>query len=730
MKFFFSFFLFALIFPSLFSQNSFTAVIKDSATHETLVGVNAIILGTTKGSSSNAKGEITIKDIPDGEQIISFSFIGFKTSEQKFIFPLSSLTPIIIFLSASEEKLEEVIVEGTRSNKSIANIPTRVEVLTEEIDEASTMDPSKIAHLLTHSTGIQVQTTSVTSSTANVRIQGLDGRYTQILKDGFPLYGGFSGSLSIMQIPPLDLRQVEYIKGSASTLYGGGAISGLINLISKEPAKEEALFHINASQVGAFDVNSYMSKRNDKVGFTLLAQKNTHEYFDADKDGFTDLPQLTKYNFNPKLFIYFSEKTKFSIGSTLTNEIREGGDTKLINDLNPDSLHFYKEINDINRITSQFKLDHKIIAGHSISIRNSFNFFHRALKITSSPFSGEYQFSGNQLSTFSEIAYTLINNQNILIAGANFYSDDFNEENTNSNILRDEGYKTIGAFANYNFDIGRKISLETGLRTDYVLNSKLFILPRISSLFRWTEKLTTRIGGGLGYRNPTMFNQEAELLGYNDVLPIDFSKVKAEESYGGNVDIGFRTPLGEHFFINFNQLFFYSYLNRPLILEDTGSASGVYHFINANGNTQSIGGETFFKFGFYDFVFFAGYTFTKATNNFNGSTSEILLTPTHSLKGDLLYSLPGKWRIGVDYEYKSSQLLTTTRNSRPFWTYGAVVEHTWDKVTFFGNVENFTDVRQTKFEPLISSPYNTPQFTPVWAPLDGIVLNGGIKLRL
>lgn len=94
-----------------------------------------------------------------------------------------------------------------------------MEVLTEEIDEASTMDPSKIAHLITHSTGIQVQQTSATSNTANVRIQGLDGRYTQMLKDGFPLYGGFSGSLSIMQIPPLDLRQVEYIKGSASTLY-------------------------------------------------------------------------------------------------------------------------------------------------------------------------------------------------------------------------------------------------------------------------------------------------------------------------------------------------------------------------------------------------------------------------------------------------------------------------------------------------------------------------------
>lgn len=89
------------------------------------------------------------------------------------------------------ENLDEIIVQGTRSNRSIANVPTRVEVLTEEIDEAATMDPSKIAHLLTHSTGIQVQQTSATSNTANVRIQGLDGRYTQMLKDGFPFMGDF-----------------------------------------------------------------------------------------------------------------------------------------------------------------------------------------------------------------------------------------------------------------------------------------------------------------------------------------------------------------------------------------------------------------------------------------------------------------------------------------------------------------------------------------------------------
>ncbi len=709
---------------------AFKVIVRDSLTKEPLIGVAVSIKGTSNGASSNISGEISIVNIPDGLQTVVFSYIGYKKREVNYIFPLTDNSRKTIFLATSSDELEEVIVEGTRSNRSIANIPTRVEVLTEEIDEASTMDPSKIAHLITHSTGIQVQQTSATSNTANVRIQGLDGRYTQILKDGFPLYGGFSGSLSIMQIPPLDLRQIEYVKGGASTLYGGGAISGLINLISKEPEKEETLLHLNGSHIGAFDVNAFMSRKINKLGFTLLAQRNTHLAFDADKDGFTDLPQLTKYNFNPKLFFYFTEKTKLSVGGTLTSEIREGGDVQLLNHQKADSTHFYKETNDISRMTTQLKLEHKFSDAYSFSIRNSFNIFHRGLEITPAFALGEYRFAGKQLSSFSEVAYSFRKNQNVLITGLNFYTDQFTEEPLQSAVLRNERYETFGGFANYTFDIGKRVAIESGLRVDYVINQKTYVLPRVSALLKWTDRLTSRLGGGLGYRNASIFNQEAELFGYRNVLPIDRTKTQAEQSYGGNVDIGYKMPIGDRFFININQMFFYTYLNKPLVLQDTNGTSGIYNFINANGYTQSWGTETFFKFGFYDFVLFAGYTYTNAINHFDNITSDLTLTPHHSLKGDLLYALPNKWRIGLDYEYKSSQTLSNGLKTKDFWTFGAVVEYTWKNYTFFGNLENYTNFRQTQYSSMVSQPYDTPQFTEVWAPLDGIVFNAGIKIRL
>lgn len=716
---------------NLHAQHEFRAVLQDSASREPLPGATVQLKGTANGTAADGQGRVQLNNIPAGAQVLVFRMTGYEEMERTFVFPRQGEPPVILMVAEVSEA-EEIIVEGTRTGRSIDDIPTRVEVLTEEIDEASTMDPSKVAHLLTHSTGIQVQQTSATSNLANVRIQGLDGRYAQILKDGFPVYGGFSGSLSVMQIPPLDLRQVEYIKGSASTLYGAGAISGLINLISKEPVegKGEALIHVNASHIGAFDVNAFTSGRKGKYGYTLLAQRNTHRFFDADKDGFSDMPELTKYNLNPRFFIWFGEKTKMYAGATITNETRKGGDTRLFAYGQPDSLHFYSETNEINRLTTQVKLEHRIDSISTFTVRNSFNIFDRGMIILPAFALGEYRFAGTQVSSFSEASYTWKRRSAVFITGLNFYSDDFREEKLMSTVLRDEKQQTAGWFANFTSDLGSRMAIECGLRTDYSAQNDLNLLPRLSALFKWTKKLTTRIGGGMGYRNASIFNQEAELLAYRNVMPIVHGAPREEKSYGGNADIGFKTPIGEKFFLNINQMFFLSRLDNPLVLMDTAVNSGVYHFVNAAGYTESYGAETFFKFGFYDFVFFAGYTYTHATNHWADSSVAVTLTPMHSLKGDLLYALPGKWRIGADYEFKSGQRLSSGRYSPAYWTFGLVVERTWKNFTFFGNVENITDVRQTRYESLVSAPYGTPQFTEVWAPLDGFVFNFGLKIRL
>ena len=189
-----------------------------------------IIEGTTTGGISNTDGICRFDNVPDGRTIFNISFVGYEASIVTLNFPEDNNKIIEIELEEGDEELEEVVISTTRSSRTIIDIPTRIEVITgEELGEKAAMNSSNIGMLLRETTGVQIQQTSLSSGNMSIRIQGLDGRYTQILKDGFPLYGGFAGGLSIMQIPPLDLKQVELIKGSNSTLYGGGAIAGLVN---------------------------------------------------------------------------------------------------------------------------------------------------------------------------------------------------------------------------------------------------------------------------------------------------------------------------------------------------------------------------------------------------------------------------------------------------------------------------------------------------------------------
>ena len=124
-----------------------------------------------------------------------------------------------------------------------------------------------------------------------------------------------------------------------------------------------------------------------------------------------------------------------------------------------------------------------------------------------------------------------------------------------------------------------------------------------------------------------------------------------------------------------------------------------------------------------------GYTYTDARQSYNNN-KEVPLTPRHSIKGDILYVVPAKWRIGVDYEFKSPQTLTNGFVTKPQFMTGLVVERTVENFVLFFNAENVTDVRQSRYGSIISNPYGTPQYTEIYAPLDGLFLNFGFKIKV
>ena len=716
------------------AQNTFTAKVLDSENAEALIGASLTLKGTTNGISTDVNGLATLTNIPNGEHIISISFIGYEEEYLRLKFPIESAKVHSILLNPSNTEIGEIIIEATRGNRTVANLPTRTEVLTDEIDEAASMEPSKISHLITHSTGIQVQTTAAGSNGAVVRIQGLNGRYTQMLKDGFPLYGGFSGSLDILQIPPLDLRQVEFVKGSASTLYGGGAIAGIVNLLTKKAKKDETLLHINLSHIGAKDFNVFNAKRFGKWGFTNLASMHIHEPYDADENGFSDIAQVSKFNFNPKLFYNPNKKMELYLGAGMTKENRKGGSMSKIRNESPDTLYFLDE-QESSRTTTQFSANYKIDNTKTISLKNSISSFDRYINIREAILGTSTTFGGNQLNSFTELNLNINKEKQNINIGLNALADKFTEDNLINQPLRNQEFNTLGLYVNHLWDVTDKFALESGLRTDNAEASTLntenggqsFVLPKISALYKMTPELSIRLGGGMGYRMPSIFSEEAEPYGYKNVQVVNFENLVAEESYGTNIDFKYQSTFGtDNVLLSLNQMFFFNVIDNPITLNETNANNRVYE--QTNDSLLSKGFESQIKLTVDKFTWFLGYTYTDAYLENGENKNGLTLTPKHSIKGDLLFVVDDKWRIGWDYDYKSGQFLNNGHITESLFTTGVIVERTIDNFVIFLNAENFTDVRQSNVGDVLTD--GSPQFTEVWAPLDGFFFNMGLKIKI
>lgn len=707
----------------VYAQNTFKAVIKDSEKKEPLVGVTAQITGTTIAITSDEKGQIILTGIPNGLQKIQFSYMGFSQRTDSFNFPLEDTAPIEILLSEQSEDLEEIVISSTRSTRTIQNIPTRIEFIgSEELDEKGNMKPGDIRMLLAESTGIHVQTTSPTSANASIRIQGLDGRYTQILKDGFPIYSGASSGLGLLQIPPLDLKQVEVIKGSTSTLYGGGAIAGLVNLISKTPTEERDLrFHLNATSGRGLDINGFYGQKFKKIGTTIFASHNRNGAYDPAQIGLSAIPKFERFVLNPKLFVYFNDKTKMNFGINTTIENRLGGDMLYIKGRG-DNTHQYFEENKTQRYSTQFVFDHTVNENSFVQIKNSVSYFNR---ITAIP---NYEFEGTQTATFTEASYTHSKEKSEWVTGVNVWTDNFKEKQITAFPLRNYNQTTFGAFIQNSFKATDWLQLETGLRTDYVIDYGAVFLPRVSALFQIANGLTSRIGGGFGYKTPTIFTEESERLQYQNVMPINDKTNKLEKSYGGNADINYRTNISDEWTFSINQLFFYTYLDNPLLLENP--SVNLYQFVSSPGYINTKGTETNIKIGYDDFKLFLGYTYTDAQLHQNGTTTESPLTPKHRVNSVLMYEIEDKWKIGLEAYYFSSQKLNDGTTGKNYWTCGFMAEKIWERFSLYINFENFLDTRQTRFDNIYTGTITNPVFKDIYAPLDGFVINGGIKFRL
>lgn len=698
-------------------------LVKEKVSQQSLVGATVTLNKLNQTKQTDSTGKVSFDNLPLSKIVFTVSFVGYKSIIDSIeITRLTDATKVVLLeRNETEEEEEEIIITSTRSTRTIYNIPTRVEFIAgEELDEKANMKPGDIRMVLNESTGVMTQQTSATSANASIRIQGLDGRYTQILRDGMPLYAGFSGGLGLLQTPPLDLKQFEIIKGSSSTLYGGGAIAGLVNLISKTPTEERDLKLMqDVTTAGGFNTSAFYAQRFNKFGMTVFASRNSNAAFDPADIGLTAIPKFERYTFNPKLFYFFSEKTNLSVGVNYTTEKRTGGD---INFIKGNNANGFFERNNSNRFNTQFDFEHRFGKCSHITVKNSFNSFKRTIALPG------YVFDGTQFASFTEASYAYHGDKMEWIAGINLITDDFKEQQPPIVSSRNYYQLTTGVFVQNTWKVSEKIHLESGVRYDFVRDYGTVPLPRLSLLVKYSSKLSSRIGGGLGYKAPTIFTEETERIQYKGVAAISSRLNTLEKSYGFNADINYKTKLfNEAVDFSFNHLFFYTRINQPLLLLQSPSQ---YNLSNIDGHFDSRGMETNIKLGYHAFKLFLGYTYTETFLHKANSKTENFLTPRHRINSVLMYEVEDKWKLGLEAYHFSKQQLSDGVTGKAYWICGFMAEKLWEKFSIYINFENFFDARQTRFDTIYTGSINNPLFRDIYAPLDGFVVNGGLKLRL
>jgi outer membrane receptor for ferrienterochelin and colicins len=626
----------------------------------------------------------------------------------------------------SVETMQDVIISSTRTNQLLKNSPITVQVIDrEDIDEGTGQSPANIRELLTELSGTQMQTTSAVSGNAAIRLQGLDGRYTQLLKDGFPLYGGFSGSLSILQIPPLDLRRVEVIKGAGSALYGGDAIAGIIDLVSRTP---DTTLHldaiVNQTDRGGTDLGAFYSRRIKRMGLTVMGTASRQIPIDVDKDGFTDLPMVRQATLAPTFFWYPDDSTTLRLGVNVSSETRNGGDLGAVRH-GADSDHPFLQKNRTDRDYYQLTLTRKAAHSQTFSLKNSIGYFHRSIRQTTGSADTITGFSGGEISSFTEASYSIVTGRHQFVTGISLITDRFQPAVPHEDLAY--VHNTAGIFAQDDWTLSPKIVLEAGARAD--VEHTAYFLPRLALLYKPFRDFSIRWGGGLAYKLPTIFDATDEEDIYRQVYPIA-AGVRAERSASTNIAFAYRRRIGDELYFTADENIYYTRLSHALIAQADSLQHGWLYFSNAPGPVTSYGSETNMRLTRDDLTLQVGYTYTQAQRRYLPGRPQLPLTPHSRLSASLVYEAEPHWKAGIEAFYTSAQVLDDNQTTRDFWTFDLMVQRSWGPWAVLLNLENFTDTRQSRFGPLYTGSPKSPVFNEIYAPLEGRVVSLALRYTL
>ncbi|QFU05484.1 Colicin I receptor precursor [Pseudoalteromonas sp. THAF3] len=641
------------------------------------------------------------------------------------------VSPFLALAQGSEEhhhqhnnkKVERIQVTASRLGRIVTESATRTEVISaEEIQEKAIMRPGNISMLVAETGGVRVQNTSPALGSANIRLQSLYGRYTQLLSDGLPLYGGQSTSIGLLQIPPTDLANVEIIKGSASSLYGGSALGGVINLISRTPNDEfEAEVLMNATSKDGQDITSYIaSPVSQTMSASLTAGVHRQHQQDLDDDGWLDMAGYERATVRPRLYWQSDNGANLYATVGAMTEQRDGGTRE--GATTPDGSTFTQR-QDTTRLDSGLVFDQPFADVYNLNIRASAMYQdhdHQYAESNEDDTHESYLLESS-VSGYTDKAAWLVG---VAHQVEKFSSVQFSEF--------DYSYQVPGLFSQLDYEASDDISFSLSARADWHNEYGTQFSPRVSVLYR-PENWTLRGSYGQGFFAPTPFIEDIEEAGLSRLEPLQ----GLQEEHAETAALDLTYTAGR---IESGVTLFSSNVDNVTELEviepQNINTNKQVRIVNTPGQSEIRGAELLLRYRWRDLKLTGSYLYTDASKDqASGTRVPLTLTPRHMAGAVLMWEEHGSHIVGFEAYYTGTQHLQDNpyrSKSEAYWHLGLLGQITLGKVSYFVNAENLLNVRQTKTDPLVL-PERAPSgrwTTDIWSRNDGFTVNAGIRIKL
>ncbi|MDP5229750.1 MAG: TonB-dependent receptor [Cellulophaga sp.] len=612
---------------------------------ESVPFASVLIKNTNFGASSNKDGYFELKIAP-GNYTIQISSQGFRTILKEITVEAGQNLNIDFELSEDALGLDEIVVSATRNRVERKNTPVVVSTLKPRLLNAT--QSLTIADGLNYAPGVRVETNCQNCGFTQVRLNGLDGGYTQILLNSRPVFSSLLGVYGLEQIPTNIIERVEIVRSGGSALFGSNAIAGTVNIITKDPVLNTWEIGSNLALIGGSAVDRALNFNTSVVaddlmsGVSLFGNYRNRDAFDANADGFTELVALRINTIGAKMFVKPNDRSRLSLNLNAIREYRRGGDR----------LELSPQFTDITE-----ELDHDtFIGGLDYEIRSEDNTRNVQLYTSASHTNRDSYYGGlgggrtqqdsitannafgntKDLAWVNGVQYTKsFTNNDVLTFGSEFNHANTEDKIIGYNRLIDQRVNSIGGYAQYEWKPIEKFTALIGARLDNVsvlgdytiggiergvdMDQTAFS-PRFTISYNFLEDLKFRGGYARGFRAPQAFNEDLHIssVGGEPQFVILSKDLDTEYSnaYTGSLNYSKSAGLLQ---LDFLIEGFYTTLEDPFTLVSTGAVleNGSILEEVRNGEGARVYG-TNFEFGLSPdpkWQFQLGGTLQKATFN-------------------------------------------------------------------------------------------------------------------